>query len=69
MDKKQMKDVAGLVGISMMTGIGASMSPESGKALSGFSGMLPVTGTIMGAGMALGELNKLTGKKKKGRIW
>jgi len=77
--KKRMKEgvgvAMGLTGIGLGLGAGGvvtqKLSTMSGinvsGGITGFSGMMPVMGTIGGAGMAIGMLGEMIPKEKKRR--
>ena len=67
--RKYNRAVRGLVGTSLVLGVGSSVVEQSGGNASGLSAMssfMPTVGTAMGAGMTLNSLKSLS-KKKKGR--
>jgi len=72
--KKMRKKALQFTATGITMGVGASLLSDSsiGSAnakagIGKMSGFLPVTGTVMGAGMALESLNSLKTKKRKRR--
>jgi len=68
--KKQLKAIGqlsgatiGMAGMSMMGSALGSSAP--GQLAAGFGSMMPVTGQVMGAGMALDAVKALQPKKKR----
>ncbi|MAF44041.1 MAG: hypothetical protein CMI54_07765 [Parcubacteria group bacterium] len=60
------------VGASVLSqtvaGVGGPLAGAGQAGLAGAAGLFPVVGTLTGAGAALGALDSVRGKKRKGRL-
>ena len=70
--KRMFRDIAGFTATGMTLGVGASAlgaMPDApagaSQGMANMAGFMPVTGSIMGAGYTMRELNRLGSRRKR----